>query len=115
MGKNILRTTGICGLLLAAVFCVIDWRVSAGIILGMICFIMYFIILNASFSDLSELKGSDAFMMILASVVRMILMAAPVLAGVMMPQYFNTWGCLGGFVIFKAAAVIEAARNSKNT
>ena len=114
MEGKLLRTTGICGLLLAAVFCVIDWRVSAGIVLGMICFALYFLILRASFRDLTEVRSSDAFVMILSSVARLFLMAVPLLAGILMPQYFNIWGCFGGFTIFKMAAVIEAAVSSRN-
>ena len=115
MKGKILRTTGICGLLLAAVFCVINWRISAGIILGMVCFVLYYLILNESFRDLTEVSSSDAFMMILASIARLALMAVPLLAGILMSQYFNIWGCLAGFTAFKIAAVFEAVKDSQDT
>ena len=115
MKGKILRTTGICGLLLAAVFCVINWRISAGIILGMVCFTMYYLILNESFRDMTQLSGSDVFMMVLASIARLALMALPLLAGILIPQYFNIWGALAGFMTFKIAAVFETVKDSQDT
>ena len=113
MEGKILRTTEICGLLLAAVFCFIDWRVSAGIALGLVCFSLYFLILNASYRGLTESGNVNGLLMILATIIRLDLMAMPLLAGFLFPQYVNVWGCFGGFMVFKIASVIEAARSAR--
>ncbi|MBR2599449.1 MAG: hypothetical protein IKD84_00870, partial [Erysipelotrichaceae bacterium] len=88
-------------------------RVSAGIALGLVCFSLYFLILNASYRGLTESGNVNGLLMILATIVRLDLMAIPLLAGFLFPQYFNVWGCFGGFMVFKIASVIEAARSAR--
>ena len=110
MEKKILHISEICGLVIAALFCFFNWRISSGVILGMVFFRVYFFLLSASMSEAMSEQSASPGTILIYSVGRMVAMALPLLIGVLLPQYFHIIGCFIGFMIFKIAAVIAAVR-----
>ena len=107
MAKKILILSEKCGLILAAVFCFLNWTVSLGVILGLLFYRIYFMLLAGSIGD--ALKGNAVLP--IGGMLRVLCLALPLLAGVKLPQYFNIWGVLAGLLMFVPAAVIVALKN----
>ena len=93
---------------LAALFCFFNWRISRGIVLGMVFFHLYFYLLSSSLNQAIMAGKRNIGFTILSAVGRMVAMALPLLIGILLPQYFNVFGCLAGFVLFKVAALATA-------
>ncbi|MBQ3375089.1 MAG: ATP synthase subunit I [Erysipelotrichaceae bacterium] len=110
MEKKILHISEICGLVIAALFCFFNWRISRGIVLGLAFFRLYFFLLSTSMSEAMSEQSASAGTVLIYSIGRMVAMALPLLIGVLLPQYFHIIGCFIGFMIFKIAAIIAAVR-----
>ncbi|MBE6115603.1 MAG: hypothetical protein E7187_02085 [Erysipelotrichaceae bacterium] len=104
MEKKILVLSEKCGLIVAAVFCFLNWKVSLGVLLGLIFYRIYFMLLSGSIGD--AIKGNAVLP--IGGMLRVLCLAVPLLAGVKLPQYFNIWGVLAGLLMFVPAAVFVA-------
>lgn len=99
-------------MILAAVFGFLNWKVSLGIILGLIFFRIYFYLLTSSIDDaLAFGQNESRFGRIISSSGRILILVMPLLAGMLLPQYVNVWGSFAGLVLFKVCAVIYSAVN----
>lgn len=78
-----------------------------GVILGLIFYRVYFMLLASGMEG--AIMGNPVLP--LGSMLRVACLALPLLAGVLLPQYFNVWGVLAGLLMILPAAVIVALRN----
>ena len=100
----------ICGLIIAAVFGFLNWKVSLGIILGLIFFRIYFYLLTSSIDDTLAFGIAEGKIgRIISSSGRIIILVMPLLVGMLLPQYVNVWGSFIGLILFKVCAVIYSA------
>ena len=95
---------------LAALFCFLNWRISRGIVLGMVFFHIYFYLLSSTLNHAIDSGKQNIGLTMLSAIGRMAAMALPLLMGILLPQYFNVFGCLAGFVLFKVAALLTAVK-----
>ena len=104
MNKKIYLFSGILAII-ASIACVyFNWRISTGIIIGIICSYGYFYLLNKSLNvkeDGSISKGG-----VIGFLVRILLIALPLAISVLLPEYFNIFGAFAGVMIFRIIMII---------
>lgn len=103
MNKQIYLFSGILAIIASAVCAYFNWKISTGIIIGMICSYGYFYLLNKSFKvkeDGSMSKGGA-----LGFIVRILLIALPLAIGALLPSYFNIFGAFAGVMLFRIVMI----------
>ena len=78
----------------------------------MVFFRLYFYLLSSSMNEAMTLGKRSPGTVIMSGIGRMLAMALPLLIGILLPQYFNVFGCLAGFVLFKVGAFIAAVKKA---
>ena len=103
MNKQIYLFSGILAIISSAVCAYFNWKISTGIIIGMICSYGYFYLLNKSLKvkeDGSMSKGGA-----LGFIVRILLIALPLAIGALLPNYFNIFGAFAGVMLFRIVMI----------
>ena len=91
--------------LLASLICLfIKWQISTGIILGTVFSLIYFFLLNKSYSidENGNLNKGNP----LGFFLRIIIIALPLLISCLLPNYFNIFGAFGGVMLFRIVMMI---------
>lgn len=104
MKKEIILYSGVVSLLASAICFYFDWRISTGIIIGVLSSFIYFYILNMNFKineDGNISKGG-----ILGYFIRIIVLALPLLIACLFPNVFNIFGAFGGIMLFRLVMII---------
>lgn len=104
MNKQIYLFSGILAIIASMVCAYFNWRISTGIIIGIICSYGYFYLLNKSLNvkeDGSISKGG-----VIGFLVRILLIALPLAISVLLPEYFNIFGAFAGVMIFRIIMII---------
>lgn len=104
MNKKIYIYSGILAIIASVICGFFDWRISTGIIIGVICSFMYFYVLNENFKigeDGNISKGG-----VLGYFVRIGLIALPLLISCLFPKVFNIFGAFGGVMLFRIVMII---------
>ncbi len=108
MENRIVRYSTICGLALAAALLIFDWRWSAGIVIGLVFFVIYFLMLrlkiDEQLSAAGSGKASDAF----SKAARMLILAVPLLLGFVFPEFISFWGVFIGLMMFRVTLVVTS-------
>lgn len=109
MNKNLYLISAILGIVASVCCYFINWQISTGIILGIIFSLIYFLILNKSYlinEDGTLSKGS-----IVLFLLRMIVIAIPLLISCLLPNIFNIFGAFGGVMLFRIVMIIVFFKN----
>lgn len=80
-----------------------NWRISTGIVIGMLSSFLYFYILNMNFKikdDGTISKGS-----ILGFLVRILALALPLFIAFLLPNIFNFFGAFAGVMLFRIVMI----------
>ena len=104
MNKTIYLYSGIISIVTSAVCAFFNYRISLGIIIGALSSFVYFYILNMNFKineDGNISKGG-----ILGYVVRLIVLALPLLVSCLLPNVFNIFGAFAGIMLFRIIMII---------
>ena len=98
MNKNVYLYSGIIGVFASVVCAFFDWKISTGILAGLLSSYVYFYLLNSQFR-IEEGKINKGG--ILGFGIRIIVLALPLLVACLLPQYFNIFGAFGGVMVFR--------------
>lgn len=103
MKKEIYLYSGIVSLVACVISAFFNWRISTGILIGALSSFIYFYILNLNFRivDGNISKGG-----VLGFIVRILILALPLLIACLLPNYFNIFGAFGGVMIFRIIMII---------
>ena len=103
MNKEIYLYSSIIGVLASIVCAFFNWRISTGILIGMLSSYLYFYLLNLQFKvvDGKISKGG-----IIGYFLRIIVLALPLLLACLLPNYFNIFGAFGGIMAFRIIMMI---------
>lgn len=99
MNKQIYIVSSIVGFIASLICLFFDWKISTGILIGLISSLVYFYLLIKSYKineDGSLHKGSG-----LALIFRILVLALPLLIACLLPDYFNVFGAFGGVMVFR--------------
>ena len=98
MNKQIYLYSGILGIIASVICAFFNWRISTGVLIGVICSYLYFYLLNIQFNfkDGKVSKGG-----ILGFGIRILVIALPLLIACLLPNYFNIFGAFGGVMLFR--------------
>lgn len=111
MDKKILNTSTKGGLLIAILLVVVDYRITLGMILGLVFYCLYYFLLTMSIEDQIDVPSEVKARNIGAVALRLLLLAFPMLMCFVIPEVFNIWGVFFGLLAFKitvyAYAVIK--------
>ena len=97
--KQIYIYSGILGIIACAICWYFNWRISTGILIGLISSFIYFYLINNSFKlkeDGSISKGG-----VIGFILRIVVIALPLLIACLLPDYFNIFGAFGGVMLFR--------------
>ena len=99
METKVLKRSAFLTLSAAAVFLLINWRVSAGMVLGLFVFNIYYLLLKLDIEE--RLRNNNSSRGTGKQIIRIsILMIAPVL-GLIFPKIFNFYGTIFGILSYK--------------
>lgn len=103
MNKEIYLYSCIIGVLASIICAFFNWRISTGILIGMLSSYLYFYLLNLQFKvvDGKVSKGG-----IIGYFLRIIVLALPLLLACLLPNYFNIFGAFGGIMAFRIIMMI---------
>lgn len=103
MNKEIYLYSSIIGVFASIVCAFFNWRISTGILIGMLSSYLYFYLLNLQFKvvDGKISKGG-----IIGYFLRIIVLALPLLLACLLPNYFNIFGAFGGIMAFRIIMMI---------
>lgn len=99
MNKQIYLYSGIISIVASIVCAFFNYRISLGIIIGALSSFLYFYILNMNFK-ISE-DGNISKGGILGYLVRLIVLALPLLIACLLPNIFNIFGAFAGIMLFR--------------
>jgi len=98
MNKNIYLYSGIIGVFTSAICAFFDYRIALGVILGILSSFLYFYLLNNQFEIVDgQIKKGGA----LGFIVRIMILAFPLLISCLLPNIFNIFGAFGGVMLFR--------------
>ena len=103
MNKKVYIYSGILAALASLICLYFDYRISTGIVIGLLSSYLYFYILNMQFKieDGKMNKGG-----VLGYFIRIAVIALPLLLACLMPQYFNIFGAFGGVMLFRVVMMV---------
>ena len=104
MNKQIYIVSSIVGVIASLVCLFFDWRITTGILIGLVSSLVYFYLLVKSYrvnEDGTLSKGSG-----LTLIFRILVLAIPLLIACLLPEYFNVFGAFGGVMVFRIIAYI---------
>ncbi len=101
MEKRALTLSAVLVMAAAAVFLFLDWRISVGLVVGLLCFRLYFMLLTEHIDSIIEAGKAKGTGVRLAPLLRLLVLALPLLAGAALPQFISIWGVFAGEMMFK--------------
>lgn len=104
MNKNVYLYSIILGIVASLICAYFNWRISTGIIIGLLSSYLYFYILNMSFKvkeDGTISKGN-----ILGFFIRILTLALPLLIAFLYPNIFNIFGAFAGVMVFRIVMIV---------
>ena len=114
LDKRIARCLKITALItsVAAVICLfIDWRLSVGILSGLLGVTIYTFILNSSLTRiLDNGNGFNQFAYILGLLLRLVCLALPLLFGVLYPQVSNIIAAFGAEMTYRIVVYVSEGK-----
>lgn len=103
--KEIKYSTTI-GLLTALVLVFFERSWALGVLLGCLCYALYFFLLSYSINDLTSARPTGGLLVSLGPVLRLFVLAIPLLVSFLVPEMINTFGVMIGLLLFKITAII---------
>ena len=85
----------------AIVSLLIDYRISIGIVVGMVASISNYMILSAQMTMILLNKRFQVFSYMIIYLIRFALLFVPLLLAVIRPDRCNVWAVFGSLLIFK--------------
>ena len=104
MKKKIYLYSLILGIFTSIICAIFDFRISTGIIIGMLSSFLYFYILNLNFKI--NVDGNISKGGVLGYFIRLIVIALPLLISCLLPNYFNVFGAFAGVMLFRIIMII---------
>lgn len=111
MDKKILDISTKGGLLIAILLVVVDYRITLGMILGLVFYRLYYMLLTMSIDDQIDIPSEVKVRSIGAAILRLLLLAFPMLVCFVIPEVFNIWGVFFGLMAFKITVYIYSITN----
>lgn len=99
MKKEIYLYSGIISVVASLICLFFDWRISSGIMIGVLSSFLYFYILNINFKineDGNISKGG-----VFGYFARILVLAVPLLIACLLPDIFNIFGAFAGVMVFR--------------
>ena len=108
MNRKYLNVSLIAGLVLAVVFALFRWQISAGIVLGLAFYRIYFYLLSTHINDVIDegVSQGGRTLTILPKIGRLLVLIFPFLAAYLLPEYIDFIGVAIGLLMFKVCAII---------
>ena len=94
----------------AIVSLVFDYRISIGIVVGMVASICNYMILSAQMTMILMRGKFNVISYALVYLIRFSLLFIPLLLAVLRPERCNVWAVFGSLFIFKVVMYIESFR-----
>lgn len=104
MNRKIYLYSGILSIIASVICAYFNWRISTGIIIGVICSFLYFYVLNENFKIDENGKISKGG--IFGYFIRIALLALPLLVACLFANIFNIFGAFGGVMLFRIVMII---------
>lgn len=104
MKKELLITSSIVGVLASIVCLFFKWQYAISVLMGLAFSFLYFYLLTSSFkiNENGEIsKGS-----FIGWLLRIIVLAIPLLISCLLPNVFNIFATFGGIMIFRVVMMI---------
>lgn len=108
MKNKEIKYSSICGLLLAAVFMIFERSWSLGMLLGILCFALYYLLLSYSINDMTSENPAGGLLVSGGRIIRLIVLTLPMLLSFLFPELINTFAVLMGLLMFKIVTVLLA-------
>ena len=89
------------GLLIAILLVVFDYRLTAGMILGLAFFRIYYYFLSENMTDQLETDSESRLRGYGSTAIRLLILAFPMLVSMVIPEVFSVWGAFFGLMAFK--------------
>ncbi len=105
MEKKTLKYAAVGTIVLSLIALLFNWCLSLGVVLGQICFRIYYLLLSNSFTTALAFK-SEYKPSWLNKSIRMLVLALPMLLSFLFPDFINTWGVVAGLLMFKAVLIV---------
>ena len=103
MKKEIYLYGSIICVIASTVATFFDWRISTGIIIGALASMLYLIVLNKTFRiENGQMSKGGA----IGFILRILIIALPLLIAALIPNYFNIFGAFGGVMVFRIVMMI---------
>lgn len=100
MDKRVIIYAGITIALLSFVSYFINWTISTGLIVGYLFSLLYLAVLTLAVKMMSFEKPNNLFI-VTSSLIRMVILAFPLLLGGLYPECLNIYGVFVGLLMFK--------------
>lgn len=94
----------------AIVSLLIDYRISIGIVVGMVASISNYMILSAQMTMILLNKRFQVFSYMIVYFARFAILFVPLLLAVLRPDRCNVWAVFGSMLIFKVVMYIQGFR-----
>lgn len=104
MNKHIYLISLLVSIIASLICLFFDWKISLGIILGVISSFIYFYALNKSYklNDDGTINRGGFILFI----VRILIIAFPLLIACLLPNVFNIFGAFGGVMLFRIVMIV---------
>ncbi|MDO4940583.1 MAG: ATP synthase subunit I [Erysipelotrichaceae bacterium] len=104
MDKELYIVSGIIGLVASIICFFFNWRISTGILLGLMFSFLYFYLLTLSFKI--DENGNMSKGGIIGWFLRILVLALPLLIACLLPNVFNLYATFGGIMAFRLVLMV---------
>ncbi len=100
MPKKVIIYAGITIAVLSLAFYFVNWTISTGLIVGYLFSLIYIGVLTLSVKLITS-ENPGGLLIVIGSLIRMVILALPLLYAGLMPQYLSIYGVFAGLLMFK--------------
>ena len=94
----------------AIISLIFDYRISIGIVVGMLSSILNYLIMSAQMTMILANQKFNVISYTIVYLIRFSLLFIPVLLAVLRPDRCNVWAVFGSLFIFKVVMYVESFR-----
>lgn len=105
-----IKTSVVVAVIGAIVCLLFDYRISIGIVVGMVSSICNYMILSSQMSMILLNQRFKVFSFVVVYLIRFSLLFIPLLLAVLRPDRCNVWAVFGSLFIFKVILYLDSFR-----
>ncbi|MEA5026821.1 MAG: ATP synthase subunit I [Erysipelotrichaceae bacterium] len=113
MNKKELIVSAVISLISALGMLFVDFRISTGIVLGFSFSILHLFLLARSVDGILTGKKGNFLFVLISSLFRYAVIALPLIIALLYSDYFNVFGAVAGFLVYKLVLVMFAVINKE--